>query len=614
MLSAIAERGPDRQGVACFGPVAMGQTLLATTPQDRYDQQPLSCEDSGLSLVADARIDNRRELFRLLGLDSGLEEELPDSLLLLHAYKRWGEKSPEQLIGDFAFVVWDRRRRQLFAARDRLGVRPLYYLCTPRLFAFASEIKALRSIPGPAFPINEAAIAGYFLRTVHAPAETFYSGINRLLPASRLQVLPERHREYRYWSPREVPPLILADDGAYGEAFAERFQEAVECRLRSCSPVGAALSGGLDSSSIVCSAAPRLAESGRPLRTYSAVYTGLSAEEQRLVDEGQFMAAVEEYAPVIPRRVEVGGIDPYATLSQELAWRDEPFFNPNLYIHRAMYTRAARDGVAVFLDGLDGDTVVSHGYELLPQLLLRGRWARFFSEIGWIRKRSRSRQGLLRLAARYGLRPLLARLADGVLLSSLKETRRCRHIFHPEFVQRNHPARLLRQAAATTLPVCDARAHHQASMALPYLGLALETSNHMAARYGIEERYPFLDSRVVEFCLAIPPEQKFRHGWSRMILRRAMEGVLPPGVQYRLSKANLSPHFFKMSRLQGQGILARQLHDPPEAMNQLFRPGYLEALLDPQAGESELLAVYTAVALGQWLAGTFDTGFPPSRE
>lgn len=602
MLVTIAARGKDRQSVICCGQAGFGHALLRTTPQDTFDNQPVICKESGLVLVADARIDNRRELFQQLALSSTLDPELPDSRLLLVAYKKWQDKIPNHIIGDFAFAVWDSNKKQLFCARDRVGVRPFYYLNTPSFFAFSSEIKALLTIGEPSCPINKATLAAYLLRTIHDPKETFYTGIHRLLPATTLQVIPGKHDHCKYWSTQNVTPVVYKKDSEYGEAFREIFQEAVNCRLRSTTPVGAALSGGLDSSSVVCTAAQQLGQQqSSQLHAYSVIFDKLSPQAFAQVNEREYIESVLAETTINHYFINASSVDPLATLDQELTWYDEPFFNPNLYLHRAMYKRASQSNQRVFLDGLDGDTVVSHGYELLPDLFVHGKWDHFLKEIRAIKNISNSQQSIARLAYHYGLKPILqTATSHSVIQKAL-------HTFGLQPVtdilatnadnKKNIQSIINNQQRHISLPVLNARAHHCRALELPHLMYALELSNHVSARYDIEERYPFLDARLIEFCVAIPPQQKFINGWSRMVLRQAMEGILPAAVQWRLSKANLSPHFLQTMQAQP----AAELLDEQSLLAKIVNTKYLQRIPNDIRNKEDILNYYTAICVGNWL-------------
>src|SRR5262245_20600165 len=161
MVASVAHRGPDASGSWCQGAVGLGHRMLWTTPESLSEKLPLANQAGDLAITADARIDNRDELTAALGLPP--HSGVTDSMLILLAYEHWGEHCPEKLLGDFAFAIWDGRKRVLFCARDHFGVKPFYYCHSGRLFAFASEIKALLSLPEVPRRLNEVRVADYLV-------------------------------------------------------------------------------------------------------------------------------------------------------------------------------------------------------------------------------------------------------------------------------------------------------------------------------------------------------------------------------------------------------------------------------------------------------------------
>ena len=185
MTAPLAHRGPDGKGTWLGGRVGLGHLLLTTTPESQNERLPL--ERDGLTITADARLDNRDELLRALDISPAA----PDGELILAAYGRWGEACPARLLGDFAFAVWDTRRRILFAARDHFGVKPLYYFCSPGVFAFASELKALLPVPFVPRRLDEERVADYLLSLGEDTESTFYRDIRRLPPAHTITATGE---------------------------------------------------------------------------------------------------------------------------------------------------------------------------------------------------------------------------------------------------------------------------------------------------------------------------------------------------------------------------------------------------------------------------------------
>src|SRR5881296_79829 len=201
MVEQLAHRGPDGSGVWSEKEVGLGHRMLWTTPESLLEKFPLVNAAGDLVLTADARIDNRDELLAALGLESPPIQGISDGQLILRAYERWGERCPDRLLGDFAFAVWDRREQVLFCARDHFGVKPFYYYRADRLFAFASEIKALLCLPEAPRRLNEVRVADYLDGglLLGDKAGTFYQDILRLPPGHSLTIGPDRVQLRAYW-------------------------------------------------------------------------------------------------------------------------------------------------------------------------------------------------------------------------------------------------------------------------------------------------------------------------------------------------------------------------------------------------------------------------------
>ena len=283
MAVRLARRGPEGSSVWRDGPVGLGLTLLATTPEALCERLPLRDEATGCVITADVRLDNRADLIGALDLCERASGT-GDAGLVLAAYVAWGRGCLERLRGDFAFAIRDPRDGSLFCARDRFGMRPLSYHHAPgRLFAFGSEPEAVLALTEVPWRINEGRIADVLVGELEGidRTSTFFEGVFRLPPAHALVVTPQGLHIWRYWSPEPGPILRLGSDEAYAEAFLEVFAQAVRSRLRGAGPVGSMLSGGMDSGSVVAVARELLATAGvGPLATFSAI----SPDEERCVE------------------------------------------------------------------------------------------------------------------------------------------------------------------------------------------------------------------------------------------------------------------------------------------------------------------------------------------
>jgi asparagine synthase (glutamine-hydrolysing) len=563
MLERIKHRGPDGSSSWTAPGVALGHRRLMTSSAAArtVDLAVLRGSAGDIAVTADARIDNRDELCDLLSLSPQAAALLSDVELLLHAYQRWQEDCPQWLIGDFAFAVWDGRRRTFFAARDALGVKPLcYHVEGGRSLAFASEPKGVLAAPDVPRRLNERRIADYLTSVLDDKASTFFQDVHRLPPGHSLFMSRTALRILPYWSLDAHREVRMDSDGEYAEAFREIFTEAVRTRLKDAAPVGAMLSGGLDSSSIVCVArrllggpdvsagqacAPHALASGRReaqvsdrLHTFSLIFDRLPQ-----CDERPYIRAVVDQGGVDSHFVNGDDLDPFLDLEAMFEHEDEPTFAPNLFLHWGIYRAAGQHGVRVLLDGIDGDTTVSHGLAYLPELALVGRWATLARELIWVSRRFDEspwdvlRNRVLQSVAGAKLRSTRRRLRRGPAKTSGLS------LLHPDFARRiGWTERLASLDAGRRAPRTEREEHHL-RLTRGLVPLALEAADRAAHAFSIEPRYPFCDRRLVEFCLGLPGDQKLNRGWTRMVLRRAMEATLPAEVQWRPGKTSLSARF-----------------------------------------------------------------------
>ncbi len=657
MVDRMSHRGPDGRRAWAEGPVALGHAMLHTTHESLGETLPLVA--GPYALTADARIDNRdvllpqlRTTLRALGLD---REVVPDSAVVLAAYARWGVAGVERLVGDFAFALWDARERRLVCARDAFGIRPLYVADVPgRLLAVASEPKALFELDGVDVRLDEARIAESLSGRLYDPVGTAFAGVTRLPGGHVLTATEERVEQRRYWTlePASPPPT-----GRYAEQFAELFDEAVRCRLRSAFPISTELSGGLDSSAVTVVAARLLRGTGTPLHTVSLAYGDPASDErpfgQAVLDQ-LGAAAIPHY--VYPEREKI--VELYTEIYQTL---DDPRVRGNGYGNYLNAREASRHGARVLLTGQDGDTAVGHGWERLSEMALAGDWETLRAEADHVfarckadQDRSRSQfefQRPSQLASAY-VAPVLQFWAEEKALARFARASRMLHahfgasalgparhywrqLVTPGAVRRARARQLAEATAASRVPpTVDAdfarRTNLRGRLAEQVLGqeermrgrltsrdaqmdvlqsFAIEgTFNKLdlyGAAVGVEERHPFMDVRLVEFCLALPSSEKLRDGWTRAVLRDAVWDDLPDTVRTRMNKMDhgsqqddfvfeSEPHRVE-ALLEDMGPAAAYTN--PEAVRQLWQDGRRDA---SGLGEFEGTWLVAALTLALW--------------
>lgn len=594
MAEPVLARGPDGLGLHAEGPVGLGVVRLQTCPEP----EPIAVDASqALVVVAAARLDNREELVSALALG----RQTPDTEIIRQAHRKWGRDAAGHLLGAFGYAVWDRAQQTLTLARDHIGVCPFYLAQTRAFTAFASDPRSLLALPEVAGDLDEAGVFAFFYPELlfQDKQTTCYAAIKRLPPAHTLELTPDGEAgRWVYWALDPERELRLAGDEEYTEAFRERFTTAVKRQLRSAGEVGAKLSGGMDSSSITCVAAKLLAAEGRPpLHTFSAVFP-----DSPTADESVYSQAVAEHSRVIAHQIRPGEQSPLADLPQVLRAVTQPVYAPNFFIASGA-TRAAHGlGLRIMLDGTDGDSTVGHGVDLLHECAGRHDWARFSREADAITRRFDSRQYATRdgIVNAHAL-PELQRLAGQgrwlpalwgvqVLGRTLGLSRK--HLLGAALAGRRNQGPAIPDlshldpdfvACAQGVERMEAYARHRSrhrsgrraiqwedltSGAIP---VAMETFDRIGAMHGVEYRYPFCDRELIEFCLAMPCELQLRNGWSRWIMRNAMESCLPDQVRWRGGKADLTPISDRGLRIFEGERLERLGHNAPPTVLRFIR-------------------------------------------
>jgi asparagine synthase (glutamine-hydrolysing) len=562
MVALQRHRGPDGQGFFDSIGVSLGHCRLAIIDLTNTGHQPMCDAEGRLWITFNGEIYNYRELrMELRGLGYRFRGQ-SDTEVLLAAYQVWGADSLEKLRGMFAFAIWDEKERVLFAARDRFGIKPFHYIITGNQgLAFASELKALLEFLPERLPNLRLAreFVAWDLRD-HEADDTMISGVKRLPPAHTMIWQPGIGIALRrYWNlsvsdqletPPEKKEALVAE-------FQRRFEETVSVHLRSDVPVGTCLSGGLDSSSIVCvaSAELRRRQAWRDdwQHTFSACF------EQPELDERSYVEAVASATNCRTHYVFPSGERLRDELDTWLWHQEEPVGSFGVYSQYCVARLAQETGIKVLLDGQGADEQLA-GYRkfilvYLCQLLKSHRYGRAFREAAsFLLNREILRTSYFTDGRRYLFRslPEVIQLWPG-------ETR-------PERPQ----ALGLGDSLARRIEADLTR------FSLPAL-LRYEDRNTMA--FGIESRVPFIDHKFVEWLATVPADMRLAGGWTKRIMREALVGVLPDLVRRRKSKLGFGTPDSEWLA----GPLSEWLRDT------LTNGRYLLDLLDPK-GVKELVA------------------------
>ena len=538
LSATIAHRGRDAAGVRVDGDAGLACRLARVTPESAFETQPV-VDGDGAMLVFDGRIDNRDELESAVGprIHAGGPA---DSVLALAAYRAFGDGFPARLAGDFALGLFDSRRRLMILARDAVGVRPLYYFVSARLFLFASEMKAIVSHPDvEPRPDDDALADALFTRGVGTePGDrTVFANIVSVPPAHAVVAGPNGVRAARYWDFDVTRRVRFRRAGDYAAAFREQFDRAVRRRLRSVRPVAVAVSGGLDSSAVFCTAhALARNQGGGPQPPTGVAYTFPDGAPS---DEKIYLAEVERAcgSPIVRLHDPPIGV---TDVCGDAVWHAEgPYIDSEWNATHAQMTAVRAIGAGVLLGGHWGDQLLFDDAYLVD-LWRRGRWPTAWRHVttysGWMDVPAAA------FKRRFAVALLKYHVPDTVI-SALRRLRNVRRPPPPgrawytdDFVRRAR-----RTAAVRRRP--GATAHAGAiygEVRSQYAVSGMELISKIAAMHGLEMAFPFLDRDLIAFLMAIPGEMQTRDGVPKALLREGCRDVMPEAIVRRTSKADFT--------------------------------------------------------------------------
>jgi asparagine synthase (glutamine-hydrolysing) len=597
MCLAIVHRGPDDEGFYFGTGVGFGMRRLSIIDLDS-GRQPVSNEDGSVWVVFNGEIYNFQELRREMEGRGHVFSTRSDTETIVHLYEEYGKHCVDHLRGMFAFALWDERRRQLLIARDRLGIKPLYYAEIGGRLLFASELKSILQLPEVGRNLNWSAVSHLFSFLSTPPTEAIIDGVHKLEPGHLLTASPGRVPVIeRYWD-LNFEPDYGRDEGYFVQRVRGLLEESVRLHMVSDVPLGAFLSGGIDSSSIVATAA-RL--SPEPLKTFSI---GFSEPDYNELDHALLVAMLND----TDHHELTLGPDALDQM-EDLAWHlDEPFGDSSA-IPTYMVSKLAAESVKVVLSGDGGDELFA-GYD---KYLVEQRERSYKSlpaparsvlrAIGRTMPHGMRGRNFLRHISLEGAE----RYLDAVTLFRRDDMQ---DLFRPEVSELLAPYEPWR-AKAAYLESSDRNwlSSLQGLDVKNYLPLDILTKvDRMSMAHSIETRVPLLDHKLVEFAATIPPEMNLRGGTTKYILKRAMQGILPERIINRPKQGFAVPlgYWFR-------GRLGSYVHDlllgDSSKRRGFFNTGYIENLVARhEKGQNLDLQLWTLISFELWSRAFLDSG------
>jgi len=532
-----------------------------------------------LTIASDVRLHNRAGLLVSLGFAESLGE-LSDDDLVLAAYDKWGAQCGHFLLGEFSFAIWDERSQSLFCCRDHMGFRPILYWNSGLRFVFASDPRQILSFPGVPRLLNRRLFARLAMAGAYESEDddTFHAGICSLPAGSALTFTSAGLHVHRYWQPEIRSDLVPRDPEEVFESLRTLLIDAVECRLSDDSPSAVELSGGLDSSGVAAVAARCLERQGKSLLALAAV-----VPEEHLADypdERSFIQEFSSWPNILIQFVSGQGRGPFDIIGEPGRLEVSPLRASTTYLNESLRDAASANGAQSLLTGTLGElgpTCYADTY--FVELAVKLRWPTLWKELSELRKAEGVRP-VRHLAGRFRdlVRPNGGFRKNGALLLNPK---------------------LRAQIRSPDVPIYAWPDQRRQQLADVRRFLAAHATWQGHTRDGgIRRSHPWLDKRVIEFCLAVPPELKIQYGYRRYLIRRALDGILPKQIQWRTTKTAFSPDYYtRYNRQLGMArdyVSAIRPQDPVREILDIDRLSGLLVPVDPGGSDSISLHVVPA--------------------
>ena len=517
MNEALKHRGPDGEGIYLDERVSLGHRRLSVIDLSEKGKQPMCNEDGSIWLVYNGEIFNFQELRRELEQKGHFFKSNTDTEVIIHAYEEWQFKCLDRFNGMFAFALYDSIRKIIFLARDRFGIKPLYYYSDNSKFIFSSEIKGILCHPVERKPNDKIIIDYLCFSLLQHTNETFFKDIYQLMPGQYLIYGCEDHdMSIKQWYQLQVKTDPL-NEKATIEEIRDLFTDSVRLRMIADVPVGSCLSGGLDSSSIVCTMR-RLSPEG-DIRTFSIIFPG------QKIDESDYIKEVTDAADLKSFLISPDESNLFEDLPDLIRTQEEPFTGPSVYGQYKVMELAHQNGMKVLLDGQGGDEVLG-GYSYYFGFY----FYELFKRLNWLQL---SREVIHYY--NYFRDTLPLQILVFLLLPRWVKTRSWKrrvNWVNPELYKKLFVNGALDPRWAGK-SLGDGQSITISYSSIPHL-LIWEDKNSM--RWSVEARIPFLDYRLVEKALALPPEDKLRDGVTKYIFRKAMAESIPEKITNRRDK------------------------------------------------------------------------------
>lgn len=553
------------------------------------------CDSSGIIVNFIGDITNRAELLEKLHLS----KDVRNSVIISHAFKKWGDSFAIKIYGFFSIIIYKSKEKSIIAINDHLGSKPIYYFKSPSIFLISSKINTILSMIAEKKP-NHSRIRDYFIFYSGKPGETFFDDIHNLEPGSQLTFNNDSISIKKYFNYDLTKKISYKDDYEYEENFKEIFSNSILALSDNLGnqKIGSSLSGGLDSSSITC----MLKHLEKNVIPQSVLFEGLNAQDHSMVDERAYVKDVSKKYNLKIDYIPLEDNGCISELPQAINYNDEPPSLINGYVHTAIFKNLKSKNINTLFDGFDGDTTVSYGYEHLFELGRKFRLINLMQEYTDMHKNrgikkinylNAIKQYLIKsyipsrifwFKKKYGSSSMVPLEWSKKLNSKIIKPPSYKEIYNnyrglpiPNYYQKS------------------SQFAHYLSITDRTIQMSLNLINHNASEYGVDIKFPFMDRKLIEFCLSIPSNQKLKNGVSRSILRRSLRNIIPDTIYTRYTKSDLSP----FSRNQICNVSNEKILKSAENIS-FFDTEYIKSTILKNKSE-HMVEIYQIIIFEAWL-------------
>jgi len=600
MLTRIKHRGPDESGIYLDTSVGLGSVRLSIIDLST-GTMPLATEDGSCWIVFNGEVFNYLELKQELEEKDHHFETHSDTEVIVHLYQEYGPTFVQKLNGQFAIAIWDKNKQELFLARDRVGIRPLFYTRVGETLVFASEIKALPEFPGVAFKLSPKNLSQYFTFWTSLSPNTAFEGIYEVPPGSYLRINKNGLEVTKYWK----LPLHKPDSYQYktldeaAEAFEFLFSDAIKLRLRADVQVAAYLSGGIDSS-VTTSFIKQI--SPENLRTFSIGFT------EKDYDESSYQNIAANYFETEHSSVVCSSKD-IAKHFKEVVWHTEAPLLRTAPTPMGLLAKSVRDQkIKVVITGEGADELLG-GYNIFKETKIRHFWAKdpqskyrsllLKKLYPYLPQMKNANNNVLKMFFGYKLRETESPVYSHLL--RWQNTSRINNYLSEDYkatIGDYNAVRDYENQLGTSLEGYDYLSKAQwIELNLFMSGYLLSSQgDRMGMAHSIEGRYPFLDHRIIEFCMSLDPDLKLKGLNEKYLLKKMMKGRLPDAILERSKQAYRAPIKSVFISESMPPDLKSMLSEAGIASSGIFNPDHVASLLK-KMNTSELVSEVDNMAL-----------------